>query len=236
MTTGLIIFARMSSTRFPGKMLHPVAGRALLGRVIDRVRLVGGDHQIVVATSDHGSDDAIERFAEMEDTVVFRGSLDDVGARAMACCQAYGFDRFARICGDRPFLPWELICDLLEMHASQDLDLATNAQTKSYPAGTMTEIVATEALERVLYASSDPGDREHVTRYMYKHPSRFKIGSRESGQPGWTQLRLSIDQQEDVERIEWIMEQLGAKPETARLEEMVALVPDWYASKKAKEV
>lgn len=226
MPTGLIIFARMSSRRFPGKMLHSIWGRALLGRVIDRVKLVGGDHKLVIATSDHASDDAIERFAEEEGVTVFRGNLNDVSMRAMECCKTHSFHRFVRICGDRPFLPWELIDELLEMHASDNLDLATNAQTKSYPSGTMTEIIATEALERSLSASRDPGDREHVTQFMYKHPSQFKIGNRESGHPDWAQLNLTIDQPDDVERSERIISKLGAKPEMARLETVVAVAGD----------
>ena len=66
MATGLIIFARMSSSRLPGKMLLPIAGRALLGRVIDRARCVKGDRPVVVATSKEAADDAIERFARAE--------------------------------------------------------------------------------------------------------------------------------------------------------------------------
>jgi spore coat polysaccharide biosynthesis protein SpsF len=74
MTTGLIIFARMGSSRLPGKMLLPIAGRPLLGRVIDRVKCAGGDCPIVVATSTEAADDAIERYARKEGVEVFRGS------------------------------------------------------------------------------------------------------------------------------------------------------------------
>ena len=100
----------------------------------------------------------------------FRGAHDDVAARALACCEAFGFMRFARICGDRPFLPWELIEELIEMAEQQDLDLASNVVEKTYPTGTTTEIVATRALRRVLERTSDAEDREHLTRYIYANP------------------------------------------------------------------
>ena len=59
MPTGLIVFARMSSSRCPGKMLMPIAGRPLLGLVLDRTRLVKNADRIVVATSTEPGDDAI---------------------------------------------------------------------------------------------------------------------------------------------------------------------------------
>lgn len=226
--TGLIIFARMGSSRLPGKMLMPLGGRPLLGRVIDRTRRVSGNHPIVVATSDLADDDPIAGFADREGVAVFRGSLDDVAGRALACCEAYGFDRFARICGDRPFLPWELIDELLIMHVTQNLDLATNALEKTYPAGTMTEIVSTAALRCVLAAAgADVEDREHVTRHFYRFPSEFRIGNRASGWLEWARLSMTIDRADDVTRAEWIFSMLGKEPEAASLEQVAALAAEW---------
>src|SRR5262245_31432001 len=215
MATGLIIFGRMGSTRLPGKMLVSIAGRPLLGRVIDRARCVEGNRQIVVATSNEAEDDAIESFACEEGVDVFRGSLSDVAMRALACCQAHGLSRFARICGDRPFLPWELVETLMEMAEEQDLDLASNVVERSYPSGAATEIIATRALRCVLELTDDAEDREHLTRYMYANPSSFRIAGLRSGRPGWEQFNLALDDPSDVERTEWIMAGLGPQPERA---------------------
>ena len=103
--------------------------------------------------------------------------------------------RFARICGDRPFLPWELIDDLIEMAEQDDLDLASNVVEKTYPSGAVTEVVATRALRRILERSSDPQDREHLTRYIYANPKAFRVADRRSAEPGWQQLNLAIDNQ-----------------------------------------
>ena len=50
--TGLIIFARYDSARLPGKALRPLAGRALLGWVIDRAHQVLDNLPVMVATSE----------------------------------------------------------------------------------------------------------------------------------------------------------------------------------------
>ena len=227
MPTGLIVFARMSSSRCPGKMLMPIAGRPLLGLVLDRTRCVKGGCQIVVATSSEPDDDAIADFAAGEGVGVFRGSLSDVAERAFACCQYFGFDRFARICGDRPFMPWEVVDELLDMAHQWDLDLATNVAQRSYPVGTVSEIVATGALWQLLTATDDPEDREHLTRYFYSHPSDFRIGSLHSGRSAWARLRLSVDDLADIDRTEWMLAHLGPRPETVRLEQIAELALRW---------
>ena len=76
--TGVIVFARMGSARFPGKMLFPLLERPLLGHVLDRAALISGPHQIVVATSKMQNDDAIEDFVNSEGIRVYRGPLEDV--------------------------------------------------------------------------------------------------------------------------------------------------------------
>ena len=225
--TGLIVFARMGSQRLPGKMLMDLGGRPLLGRVLDRVRRVGGGNAVVVATSDRPEDDVLAEYAEGEGAGVFRGSLEDVAGRALSCCESYGFERFARVCGDRPFLPWELIDELLAAHAAGDCDLATNALDPGYPAGTVTEIVSTAALRRVLECTGDAEDREHMTRYLYAHPGEFSIVERRADRPEWAGLNLCIDTDEDLERAEWILAGIGPEPEAAPLADVTALAAEW---------
>ena len=229
--TGLIVFARMGSQRLPGKMLMDLGGRPLLGRVLDRVRRVGGGNAVVVATSDRPEDDVLAEYAEGEGASVFRGSLEDVAGRALAGCDAFGFQRFARICGDRPFLPWELIDELLAAHAAEDCDLATNALDPGYPAGTVTEIVSTAALRRVLARTDDAEDREHVTRYLYAHPGEFRIVGRRADRPEWAGLNLCVDTDVDLERAGWILARIGPEPEAAPLAAVATLAAAWEASR-----
>src|SRR5260370_12023041 len=47
-----IIPARWSSTRFPGKPLHLIAGKALLRRVLDRCERAKNLDSVIVATDD----------------------------------------------------------------------------------------------------------------------------------------------------------------------------------------
>jgi spore coat polysaccharide biosynthesis protein SpsF (cytidylyltransferase family) len=54
-----IIQARTSSTRLPGKVLMPMAGRAVLGHVLDRLSSCTMLSEVVVAKSTDASDDVL---------------------------------------------------------------------------------------------------------------------------------------------------------------------------------
>ena len=64
MRLGAVIQARTGSTRLPGKILEPIEGFPLLGWCVERLRLAKTVDQVVVATSDHAADDAVEALGQ----------------------------------------------------------------------------------------------------------------------------------------------------------------------------
>ena len=78
MKTVAIIQARTSSTRLPGKVLLPLAGRPMIVFMLDRVRRSRLVDEIVVATSTDPSDDVLARCVAGHGVACHRGSLDDV--------------------------------------------------------------------------------------------------------------------------------------------------------------
>lgn len=227
MTTGLIIFARMGSKRLPGKALRAVGGRPLLAWVIERARRVGEAGPIIVATSEHAADDAIADRAVRQGAVVFRGALDDVADRALACADRYGLTRFARICGDSPFFEPAMVEQLIAQHSSLELDLATNVFPRTFPPGASVEIIATEALRRAVTASKDPWEREHITQHLYRHPERFSIRNFAAPDDRYAGVALAVDTEQDLERSRWIVARLGDATATAGLDELAALARAW---------
>ena len=99
-----IIQARMSSTRLPRKVLLPLAGREVLAHVLDRLAVCETIDDVVVATSDHPSDDVLARWCDSHGVPVFRGSLDDVLDRYYQCAVQARADAVVRITADCPAL------------------------------------------------------------------------------------------------------------------------------------
>ena len=221
-TTAIIVFARMDSARLPGKALADLAGRPLLGRVLDRVRRAQRWHRVVVATSERAADDAIADFVASEGVECFRGHHSDVAQRALDCCAALGLDSFARISGDSPFMPPELIDRALQTMRETDADLATNVFPRSYPAGASVEAIRVEALRRA-HGDMSASEREHVTEAFYKAPAVWRIVNFAAPAAVHGDVRLTVDTPAELEIARALTARLMPDPERAALDDIVAL-------------
>lgn len=223
MRPGLVVFARADSRRLPGKVLRDIAGRPLLGRVLDRLRHTAGGHPVIVATSHRPVDDPVAVFARSEGVTVFRGAADDVLARARACAAAHDLDPLVRLSGDSPFLPADVIVRLLELFAAERPDIVTNVFPRSFPPGASVEALSRATLDRLDAEVTERSDREHVTPFVYRHADRFAIANLAAPDPSWAELRLTVDTEEEWRRADWIAAQLGRAASAAPLVDVVAL-------------
>ena len=73
-----VIQARMGSTRLPGKVMLPLAGKPLLVRMFERVAASNVAGTIVVATTTEKEDDGIYDLCISENIKIFRGNASDL--------------------------------------------------------------------------------------------------------------------------------------------------------------
>lgn len=236
MKIGLIIFARYDSTRLSGKAMRPVAGRALLARVIDRARQVARSRVVVVATSDRPLDDPIAALAAAEGAALFRGSAFDVAGRALAAAESRGLDAFARISGDSPFFDHQLLSDMIERFSDGGLDLATNVMPRSYPPGASNEVIAVDAMRRLVAGAKTPEEREHVTLYFYRHPEQFRIQTWRSPDNRFGGVRLAVDTAADLAQADWMVRGLGDRAAQAPFVDVVAMARQWQLAPDSEAV
>lgn len=201
---GIIVFARMSSQRLPGKVVMDFGGRPLLAHILLRAAALA--LPIVVATSNGKDDDVVAVLAENYGVPTFRGSLDDVLQRAVDCAEAHGFEAFARLCGDRPYFPQDQMRDALAKIAGSfadgvPADLISNLVSNSPPPGLTTEVVRVAALQRALSRGATPHNREHLTSHLYEHAAQFDIRAIESNFHVVDGYRFAVDTPVDLERL-----------------------------------
>lgn len=208
----IIVFARMSSSRLPGKVLMDFGGRPLLAHIIARAQAL--EYPVIVATSEGDDDAPVAESARQCDAEVFRGQLDNVLQRAVDCAHAHGLDAFARLCGDRPFFPLGQMREGLAMMraallAGTPLDLATNHLPENPSPGLSTEVVRVRALERVLANRPDARQCEHLTSGIYDHADTFGIAPIPGDHIATHMHRFAIDTAEDYRRLSDAARQLG---------------------------
>lgn len=195
------IQARMSSRRFPGKVLAPFRGRPLLEHVISRTASALPKERIVVATSDEPTDEPLALYAARCGVSVFRGPLDDVVLRFQRCLAAFPCEWFFRISADSPLLDGSVVARL-EREVRDDLDLVTNVFPRSYPKGQSVELIRARTFAALDPASLTPEEREHATKVFYDHPDRYRIRNVPREGPSRAGENLCVDVLADLERLE----------------------------------
>jgi len=192
----------MSSARFPGKVLAPLAGQPVIMRVISQVAQVIPADRITLATSSETSDDPLASYVGEMGFTVFRGPLDNVFERFHACAKEFPCDWFFRICGDSPLLDPRILSLMLSYADRLDADLVTNVQVRSFPKGHSAEMLRTESFIKIDPARLSAEEAEHLTKVYYHHPHEFNIINIESGDPSLAQVCYTVDTIEDLLRLE----------------------------------
>ena len=105
----VFIQARMSSQRFPGKVLAPFNGKPLIAQVIWRLTQVISADAVVVATSMEPTDDPLAAYVRELGIAVFRGPLSNVFRRFQLCLETYPCTWSVRICADSPLPSSDLL-------------------------------------------------------------------------------------------------------------------------------
>jgi spore coat polysaccharide biosynthesis protein SpsF len=230
MRTVCIVQARMSSTRLPGKVLLPLAGREVLGHVVDRLRHCRTLDQIVVATSDHLSDVVLHDWCVAHAVPVFRGSLDDVLDRYCQCARQHQAEAVVRITADCPAIDPTVVDEVVEGFLSGPYDLFD--LRGEFPDGLDCAVFSRAALERAWREAILKSEREHVGPYVVNHPELFRVGSLE-GFKGLAQHRWTLDDPRDLAFLQAVFERLH-RPEgppftTQELLDLLAREPALFA-------
>jgi spore coat polysaccharide biosynthesis protein SpsF len=192
---GLVVQARMSSSRLPGKVLKPMAGRPMLGWLLERMRQVGSVGKVIIATSRGVDDDQVAAYAESMDVLCFRGSLDDVLSRFQGVAEKYQLDAMVRVSADSPFLDPVIVREAVGLFNRNDVDLVTNVFPRSFPKGQSVEIVTRSAIERAAEIAT-LADREHVTSHFYTYPERYRILNFAAPRP-LAGVQMAVDTKDD---------------------------------------
>ena len=174
----IVVQARVASTRLPGKVLLPAAGRPLLEHMLQRVRAAQHAERVVVATTTDPSDDAIVALCDRLQVDCYRGDPLDCLDRHLQVGYQTGATAVVKIPSDCPLIDPAAIDRVLEAHAARAADGCTydyvsNLHPASWPDGNDVEVVSVRALAAAARETHDPFDREHTTPYVWQRPERF---------------------------------------------------------------
>ena len=196
------IQARMSSRRYPGKVLAPFRGEPMIWHVVRAVEAALPRPDLVVVTSTHPTDDPLVHYLQAIGIQVFRGPLDNVLQRFLLCLESHPCEWVLRINGDSPLLWPELIQLFVGRSKQYSGDLITTIFPRTFPQGQNAELISAGALRTAAREANVAEDLEHVTPFFYRHPDRFRIANVESGNAALAETSMAVDTIEDLQKLE----------------------------------
>jgi spore coat polysaccharide biosynthesis protein SpsF len=224
---GVVIQARMSSSRLPGKVLMDVEGKPMLERQIERLRAGIGDMQLVVASSDDSSDDPIGELCKRVGVPCFRGPLSDVMLRFILCARAFGLSNIIRVGGDDPLIDPDCCLELVRLHRQNPDDFMYASNREGWPYGCAAELIAVSALEKIHATTSQPLYLEHTIPYFFDHPDEFRILKVTAPEAlRRPELAFTVDYPEDMELVRSVFRELRDEGDCFPLSRVIRLMDE----------
>lgn len=199
MRATLLLQARTSSSRLPGKILLPVEGVPLV--VLAAFRAGNTGHQVFVVTSCEPSDDALCAVLQQWGVEYFRGDLVNTLKRFVDALETVPDEQIViRLTGDNVVPDGAFIDELLEDFIKRDLNyLCCIGESSGLPYGVSAEVTRAGHLRDAYQQAETAFDFEHVTpkiierfgRTLFEHCRHLAM----------SQYRCTVDSLDDYLRV-----------------------------------
>lgn len=223
---GIVVQARLGSSRLPRKALIEVNGTPLLQRLCERMQLCRHADDLVVATSNQPQDQAIENACHRWGIAVCRGPEKDLTTRLLDVARTRGLRALVRVTGDNPLTDPEGIDEMIGVfrESGQGAAIVHNVHRKGYPYGTGAEIADCSLLEICDRELDSPDDREDFMGFARRRGDRFKC-VKLNASPGLSRpdYFLTVDYPEDVALQEAIHAHFHGRDDM-KLQEIIAFL------------
>ena len=217
-----IVQARMSSQRFPGKVLYKVNGVPLIAFLLERVNRCREINRIAVATSTDVSDDPIHDYCNANSVTCYRGSLNNVSERFNNIITENNIDAFVRLSGDSPLIDQSIIDKAVSLFRDNDYDIVTNVLRRTYPRGQSVEVLRSSVFLKAFPEIKKEKYCEHVTSYFYDNKDTFRIYNIDS-ERDMGDIQLSVDTEDDMKMFEQVVSRMNRPQWQYSWEEILSL-------------
>lgn len=173
----IIVQARAGGTRFPDKMQALLLGQPVLLWTLQRLTVLTVPHKLVVAFPSSAPNQRLATLCERHgyDTILPDVGEADVLGRYQATAEHYNAETIVRITADCPLIDARVIEGCLNVYRDpfRRVQYDHVGIAAEWMEGMDCEVFSRNALEMADFEAEDPIDREHVTSYLWRQPSRF---------------------------------------------------------------
>jgi len=220
-----IIQARMDSSRLPGKVLIPVAGKPLLWHIIYRLRKCTMVNDICLAIPETRANDILHDFGVEQGVAVVRGPEDNVLERYYLAAQRTKADIIIRVNGDVPLIDPDWLDTLISTMIAEDVDWVKGDSTVPNINQGIDPFSFTALAKLIREAGTDPIAAEHISAYFKKHPGFVSSVTIAPGpEYQFEGARMTVDTPADLRFMEAVYRRLQAPAGEVDVREIVKLL------------
>lgn len=173
-----IVCARMTSERFPGKVMADLCGKPVLQHIIERLRMSELVADIIVATTHNKADDAIRVLTAKLDIPTYLGSEHNVTQRMWEANLHYGSGKpyIFRALSDQPFLDWKSLDQTTGIINARKWDFVLPLAFTEDPVYGGGIFPWSYRCWQAIESNSTGEEREHVGMWLRRHLDRWQYG------------------------------------------------------------
>lgn len=211
----IISQARLSSTRFPNKIIAQIDSEdSILSLHLKRLKKSKCSNEIILAAADEVGINLVTDIAQALDVKAILGSMNDVLDRFYQAARSVSADIIVRVTSDCPLIDAQLIDDLIEFYLDQKVDYVSTGLNEQFPDGVDCEVFSFKSLETAWTSATSKHDREHVTPYIWSHSSfkgqvLFKSTPFKNKFGNQSQYRITVDTPADLGVVKKLISNMG---------------------------
>ena len=191
-----IVQARLSSKRFPNKVIEKINNKNILEIIATRLKKSRLITKIIFAIPKDPNEKLLKKILTKSKLNIFEGNKNDVLDRYYNCAKKNKSDIIIRITGDCPLVDASIVDSLVNTLIKDKLDFVSNWSPPTFPDGLDVSVCTYKALRKAWNLSTSKDDREHVMTYFI-NKKFFRTKNIDSGSNLYTE-RWTLDEPEDL--------------------------------------
>ena len=195
MKIDIIVQARYSSSRLPGKILKKINNKTLFEILILRLKKIKNINNIIIACTDNYNDIKIIKLCKKMNLKYYIGSEKNVLERFYLAAKKYKSKNIIRVTSDCPLIDPKIVNEGVKIFFNKKVDYLSNCYPPTFPDGLDFEIFKFNSLKKAYFNSKNIIEKEHLTQYIVNNSkfSKFNFENKKD----FSQIRLTVDYYKD---------------------------------------
>ncbi len=199
-----IVQARLSSKRYPNKVLKKIIGKTVLEIINNRLRKSKYINQIIFAIPNNKKNEKLKYYLKRKKINFEQGPENNVLKRFYTVIKKHKPQNIVRITSDCPLILPTMIDKMFIAFKQGQYDYISNTVPQTFPDGFDIEIFKSECILKALKFHLTKYDLEHVTPFIRGYKEFKKKNYYSSHKKKFSKLKLSLDTHEDFMKIKKI--------------------------------